>query len=162
MAIDMYDITAPVYTRLLTALGSILSKAKTHAEERGIDATSLLESRLYPDMFNLKQQVQEACRHALGLDALPDMKNPNWPDSERSIDDLIGSIDKTIALIEAIPPEKINDLAETQLDMRGRAMNGLEFQLRFNQANFYFHVTTAYNILRHNGVTIGKRDFLGL
>jgi uncharacterized protein len=164
--ISMYQASVPVLIRMLRSLRAILDKAALHAEARKLDPAVLTGARLFPDMFALTRQVQIASDMAKGCGArLAGVEPPRFEDSEGSFAELAGRIDKTVEFLETLKPEQI-DGSETRdivLPLRGgaREFKGLAYLLHFALPNFYFHVTTAYNILRHNGVELGKMDYLG-
>jgi hypothetical protein len=166
MTISMYQISIPVLVRALNNLDAILVKAAAHADAKKIDPAALIGSRLYPDMFALARQVQVASDTAKGCAArLTGAEPPKYEDTESSFDELSGRIRKTTAYLESFKAEQI-DGAESRtvtLQLRDRTItfDGLDYLLKFVLPNFFFHVTTAYDILRHCGVEIGKRDFLG-
>jgi hypothetical protein len=162
----MYHASVPVYTRMLNNLSEILKKASAHAEARKIDPAVLVSSRLYPDMFALARQVQIASDAAKGCVArLAGMEPPKYEDNETTLADLIARLEKTVAFLNTIKPEQIDGSEEKIIELKvaGKPMTfkGMPFLLNHAMPNVYFHVTTAYNILRHNGVEIGKRDYLG-
>lgn len=166
MAISLYQASAPVFIRLLGNLGAILGKAAAHAEAKKIEPAVMTGLRLMPDMFPLSRQVQIATDMAKGCVArLSGAEPPKYEDSEVNFVDLQARIEKTIAYIKTIQASAI-DGAETRdivlTTPRGKLeFKGLDYLLYFVLPNFYFHVATAYNILRANGVEIGKMDFLG-
>ncbi len=166
MTLSMFEAAVPPLARSLRNLAAILAKAAAHAEAKGIDPAVLLQARLYPDMFPLVRQVQIATDIARrGLARLAGVESTSMEDNEAGFDDLIGRIETTLASLEGITPEQI-DGTETkpiELPIRGETLrfSGQSFLLFFVLPNVYFHVTTAYDILRHNGVELGKRDFLG-
>jgi uncharacterized protein len=166
MTLSMYGAAVPPLARSLTNLSGILAKAATHAEARGIDPAVLLQARLYPDMFPLVRQVQIATDIARrGLARLAGAESTAMADNEASFEELIGRIETTLTSLKGFLPELI-DGTETkpiELPIRGETLHfsGQSFLLFFVLPNVYFHVTTAYDILRHNGVELGKRDFLG-
>ena len=166
MTLSMYGVAVPPLARSLTNLSGILAKAAAHAEANGIDPAVLLQARLYPDMFPLVRQVQIATDIARrGLARLAGVESAAMEDNEASFADLIGRIETTLTSLAAFSPEQI-DGTETkpiELPIRGETLHfsGQSFLLLFVLPNVYFHVTTAYDILRHNGVELGKRDFLG-
>ncbi|MEA5413274.1 DUF1993 domain-containing protein [Synechococcus sp. BA-120 BA3] len=166
MTLSMFEAAVPPLARSLRNLAAVLAKAAAHAEARGIDPAVLLQARLYPDMFPLVRQVQIATDIARrGLARLAGVESSSMEDNEAGFDDLIGRIAATLASLEGFTPEQI-DGTETkaiELPIRGETLrfNGQSFLLFFVLPNVYFHVTTAYDILRHNGVELGKRDFLG-
>jgi hypothetical protein len=151
---------------MLGALSNILDKAAAQAKERGVDPATLIEARLAPDMFAFARQVQIATDHAKGATArLAGREVPSYADDEASFEALKARIGKTLAFIESVPPAAL-DGSETRdvvLKVGGREMrfDGRTYLLHFALPNFYFHVTTAYDILRMNGIEIGKRDFMG-
>lgn len=164
--ISLYEVSVPVFVRTLTNLSAILDKAAAHAEARKIDPSVLLAARLYPDMFPLTRQIQIACDFAKGSVArLAGQEPPKWDDTEVSIADLKARIARTIEFVQAFKPDQFAG-AETrvvELKVREQTMNfkGQAYLLNMALPNFYFHSTTAYAILRHNGVEVGKRDFIG-
>ena len=150
----------------LHCLSSILSKAESHCANRRIDPDALLKARLYPDMFNLIRNVTTACDSAKFTAArLSQTEPPRYEDNEASFAELQGRIAKTITFLETIPDAAFA-AAETRelavpLAPEGTARNGRTYLARFGLPNFYFHLATAYNILRHNGVEVGKGDYMG-
>lgn len=166
MSISMYLATVPPILRSLSNLREILGKAAAHAEARKIDPSVLVNARLYPDMFPLSRQVQIASDMAKGAASrLAGLEPPKYEDNEATFAELVARLDKTIALLESIKPEQIDGAEERDIviPMRDRTLTfkGLPYLLDYVQPNVYFHVATAYAILRHNGVEIGKKDFLG-
>lgn len=166
MTISMYQASVPVFVRMLGNLRMVLEKGAAHAEARKFDAAVLVGSRLYPDMFPLSRQVQIASDIVKGCVArLAGVEVPKYEDSETTFADLFARIDKTVAFMKSIKPEQIDgsEGRDITLQMRSGALQfkGQPYLLHFVLPNFYFHVTTAYNILRHSGVEIGKSDFLG-
>jgi len=166
MTISMYQASAPRFANILKNLSAILDKAKAHAEAKKIDELVLTSSRLYPDMYPLARQVQIACDAAKGAVArLSGMEAPKHEDSEKTFDELKERIAKTLAFIATVKPAQIDGSEEKDivLKLQGKDVpfKGQQYLLGFVLPNFYFHSTTAYNILRHNGVELGKRDFVG-
>ncbi|MGE5526980.1 MAG: DUF1993 domain-containing protein [Rhodospirillaceae bacterium] len=166
MALSMYDISVPAFRKMLGNLSAILSKAEAYAAARKIDPAVLLQSRLFPDMFPLTKQVQIACDFAKGAAArLSGAEVPKYDDNESTFEALRARIAKTLAFIETCKPEKFAgaESRTVNLMMGGTAyeFKGLDYLNHVAFPNFYFHVTTAYNILRHNGVELGKADFVG-
>jgi hypothetical protein len=166
MTISMYETSAPQFVRTLKNLSAILDKAQAHAEARKIDPAALTTFRLYPDMFPLSRQVQIACDAAKGAVArLAGAEVPRHEDTEQSFVDLKARIAKTVAFIETIRPAQIDGSEERDIALKAGSrelkFKGMPYLLGFALPNFYFHVATAYNILRHNGVEIGKTDYLG-
>ena len=167
MTISMYRASVPAFQNMLKALGGVLQKANAHAAAKKIDASVLLGMRLAPDMFALTRQVQIACDFAKGCAArLAGVEVPKYDDGEASFDDLAARIAKTLAFIDTLPREQIEASATRPITLTigGKDMHfdGLTYLLDFVLPNFYFHLTTAYDILRHAGVELGKRDFMGM
>src|SRR5262245_10067990 len=166
MTISMYQASAPRFANTLNNLSAILDKAQAHAEAKKIDPAVLLESRLYPDMFPLVRQVQIASDNAKGAVArLAGVEVPKYEDTEETFADLRARLAKTIDFVESFKPAQIdgseaNDI-HRKLGPREVTWKGMQYLLGFALPNFYFHVVTAYDILRHNGVEVGKRDFIG-
>ena len=167
MSLSLYDLSVPVFTQSLEALSAVLKKASAHAEARKIDPQVLLNARLFPDMFASTRQVQLASDFAKGGAArIAGVDVPSYADTEASFDELDARIAKTLDFIKSIPKEKFIG-AETRditVPMRPepRVFNALVYLRHGALPNFFFHVTTAYDILRHNGVELAKRDFLGV
>jgi len=166
MTISMHAASVPVFKQALGGLSDVLTKAAAYAEARKIDPSVLLTERLAPDMFALTRQVQIASDSAKGAVArLAGVDVPKWEDTETSFAELLERIGKTIAYIESIPTESIDGTEERDITISLRSgdihFKGQRYLLNWALPNFFFHVTTAYNLLRHDGVEIGKRDFLG-
>jgi hypothetical protein len=166
MTISMYQASAPRFIHTLNNLSAILAKAQSHCEARKIDPLVLTAARLYPDMFPLTRQVQIACDAAKGAMArLAGVEVPKHEDTEQTFGELQARIGKTLEFIASVKPALVDGTEDKQvvIKLRGNdvAFKGLVYLLGFAWPNFYFHATTAYNILRHNGVEIGKTDFLG-
>jgi len=166
MTISMYEASIPVFIRMSKNLAVILAKGAAYAEAKKIEPTVLINSRLYPDMFPLARQVQIASDAAKGCGArLAGREPPKFEDNESTFPELLTRIDKTIAYLETLKPEQINGSEQKTITLQIRKNTltflGMPFLLNFALPNFYFHVTTAYDILRHCGVEIGKQDFIG-
>ena len=166
MSHSIYVASVPPMIRSLTNLKSILEKAAAHAEAKKIDPSVLINARLYPDMFPLSRQVQIATDVAKGaVSRLAGVELPKYEDNEATFPELIARLDKTIALLESCQPEQIDGSEDKTITLpmhdRTATFKGLPYLYDFVLPNAYFHVTTAYAILRHNGVEIGKKDFLG-
>lgn len=166
MNISMYEASAPRLTNMLRNLSAILARAEAHAGARKIAPEVLLSARLFPDMFPLSKQVQIACDHAKGAVArLAGVDVPAFADNEQSFAELQERIARTIAFVESIDAAQVNgsETRDIALSIGGQQLQfrGIQYLLGFALPNFYFHLVTAYNILRHNGVDIGKRDFIG-
>ena len=162
----MYQASAPRFANLLKNLSAILDKAKAHAEAKKIDEQVLTSSRLFPDMFPLGRQVQIACDSAKGAVArLAGVEIPKHEDTEKTIPELKARIARTLDFIESVPAAKIDGSEDREVVMKMRSgelkFTGLQYLMGHAYPNFYFHCTTAYNILRANGVELGKRDFIG-
>jgi hypothetical protein len=162
----MYAAAAAM-TRQLTALRGVLQKAEDHCAAKGIDPAVLFQFRLFPDMLPFWRQVTIACDHAKGAaHRLAGREVPSMPDAETSLAELRDRIDRTIALVQSVPAEAYEGAEERSIHMKTRAgemnLSGRDYLWGFALPNFFFHATTAYNILRHNGVELGKGDFLGV
>ena len=166
MTISMYQASIPVSIRSLNNLASILEKGAIYAETKKIDPSVLINSRLSPDMFPLSKQVQIACDIVnRGAARLAGTEAPKFEDNETTFPQLIERIQKTISHLNTFQPEKIDGSEERTITLQIRentlSFQGMPFLLYFVLPNLYFHVTTAYDILRHCGVELGKQDFLG-
>ena len=166
MIISMYQASVPRFVNILGNLSKILDKAQAHVEAKKIDAATLSTYRLFPDMLPMTSQVQIACDTAKGVVArLAGVENPVHEDNEKTLADLKARIAKAIAFIRTVTPAQIDGTEDKEIVIkRGdkeTRYSGMQFLLGHAIPNFYFHVTTTYNILRHNGIEIGKRDYLG-
>ncbi len=167
MSLSLHAASVPVFTQLLGGLADVLAKAQAHATERKIDPDALLQARLFPDMFPLVRQVQIACDFAKSVPArLAGAEVPSWEDSERSFEDLQARIARTVAFIQALDPAAFEAAATREIVLRPgtpkeRTLTGQAYLLAYGLPQFFFHVTTAYALLRHSGVEVGKRDFMG-
>jgi uncharacterized protein len=166
MTISMYQASVPRFVNILGNLTGILDKAQAYVDARKIDDTNLTSYRLFPDMLPMTKQVQIACDNVKGVVArLAGVDIPVYEDNEKSLADLKARIAKTIAFIQTVKPGQIDGTEDKEIVIkRGdkeTRYTGMQFLLGHALPNFYFHVTTAYNILRHSGVDIGKRDYLG-
>ena len=167
MSLSMYDACVPVIKQMLTSLSDVLAKAEAHALEKKIDPAALLQSRLYPDMFPLTRQVQIACDFGKSLPSrLAGLNVPAYDDSEQSFADLQARIAKTLAFVDGIDPASFDGSEDRPIVLRPgtpkeRSLGGRAYLLGYGLPQFFFHVTTAYALLRHNGVGIGKKDFMG-
>ena len=166
MSLAIHDDIVPALTRALTQLRHVLQKGQTHAEANGWDPAVLLGMRLAPDMIPLTRQVQIATDFAKGCGArLAGVAVPAYDDSEQSFAELKARIVKTIAFLESLPPADI-DGSETRAITTGsgektKHFTGQTYLFHYALPHFFFHATTAYNILRHNGLDIGKKNFIG-
>ena len=166
MQISMYQASAPRFVHVLNNLSAMLDKAQAHAEAKKIDPVALTTFRLFPDMFPLSKQVQVACDLSKGAVArLAGVENPKHEDTEQTFAELRARIAKTIAFITSVKREQIDGTEDkdivVKLGKQDYTFKGMQYLLNFTYPNFYFHATTAYNILRHNGVELGKKDFVG-
>jgi hypothetical protein len=162
----MYDASIPPLKRALSNLSHILKKGEEHADAKKIEHSVLLNARLFPDMFPLSQQVQIATDMSKGAAArLAGLEVPSYEDNETTFEQLQARIAKTIAFIDSVQPAQLEGAETREITINVRKMElkftGQSYLLAWVNPNVYFHVTTAYNILRHNGVELGKPDFLG-
>jgi hypothetical protein len=164
---SMSNASIPVFEIGLNALSALLDKAEAYAAAKSIDTTVLLNTRLFPDMFTLTQQVQSACDQAKnGCARLAGIIDPpRYEDNEKTIPELKARIARTVAFVKTLDMKQIEESADREITFplgpnKGH-MKGADYLNHFAVPNFYFHVTTAYDILRHCGVDIGKRDFMG-
>jgi hypothetical protein len=165
MAISMYRASVPVLLQMLGALSGVLDKAAAFAAAKKVDPSVLLNARLAPDMFPLTRQVQIAADFAKGLAArLAGQEPPKYADDETSFEQLKARVAKTIAFIKELKPAQIDGSEERDINItlggQPRNFKGENYLTGFALPNFFFHVTTAYAILRHNGVEIGKTDYM--
>ena len=166
MTISMYQASVPRFVNILGNLAGILDKAQAHVDARKLDPTALTAYRLFPDMLPMTKQVQIACDTAKGVVArLAGVEIPAYEDNENTLAELKARIAKTVAFIQTVTPAQIDGSEDKAIVIkRGDKethYKSMQFLLGHALPNFYFHVTTTYNILRHNGVEIGKRDYLG-
>jgi uncharacterized protein len=163
----MYDISVPVLIHNLNALSAILKKAEAHCEAKKIKPEALLNFQLFPDMFNFTKQVQLASDFAKGPGArLSGTPVPSFADEEKTFEELQARIAKTIAFLQGLDAKAFEGAAGREVTIRvsrteEKTMSGQDYYFGAALPNFFFHMTTAYNILRHNGVELGKGNFLG-
>jgi hypothetical protein len=162
----LYQATVPVFVQTLNALDAIIDKAAAYAAERKVDPAVFLGSRLRPDMLPFVRQTQIVCDNAKNMTArLAGVEPPRFEDNEASFDEIKARIKKTLAYIATVDANAIESGADREivfpLGPNKMKMKGADYIFHFALPNFYFHLTTAYAILRHNGLEIGKRDFLG-
>ena len=165
MSLSMYQASVPVFVRLLGNLSKILEKGAAHAAARKIDPAVFLSARLAPDMLPLTRQVQIATHGIKGCVArLAGVEVPSYPDTETTFPELQARIARTVELLNGFAPGQLDGSEERAISLKfGEVISfsGRDYLLTFVYPHVLFHVTTAYNILRHNGVEIGKMDFLG-
>ena len=166
---NLYTVTIPPIVKTLKALSLILDKAAVHAEAKKLSwmdfQESLMSDKIIFDQFDFKHQVQIACDNAKGVAArLAEVEVPKHEDTEKTIAELKARIDKTLAFVESIKPEQIIGKEDIRVSLPywdGKSMSGFEYATLQLMPNFYFHATTAYQILRKNGISLGKGDFMG-
>lgn len=166
MSISMYQAAVPVFIRMLRNLRAILEKGAAHADAKKFDSAVLVSSRLAPDMLALARQVQIASDTAKGCAArLGGIDPPKFEDNEKSFPELLARLDKTVAFLKTVKPAQIDGSEDRDITLKfpnqTLHFKGMQYLTHFALPNFYFHVTTAYCILRHNGVELGKADFIG-
>ncbi len=166
MNVSVYAVSIEIFTSALTNLSGLLEKGAAHATERKFDPAVLVSARLAPDMLPLSRQIQIACDLAKSSAArLAGQEPPRFEDNEKTFEELRARIAKTLDYLKSIPARALEGAAERDIRVpageRTLEFKGLAFVQRWAIPNLFFHVTTAYNILRHNGVNLGKRDFLG-
>lgn len=167
MTVPMYQSSVPVFKQMLGSLDDVLAKAEAHATARSIEASALLQARLFPDMFPLVRQVQVACDFALGACArLAGVDVPSYEATEQSFADLHARIAKTASFIDGLKESQFADAAAREIILRPgtpkeRRFSGQAYLLHYGLPQFFFHVTAAYAVLRHNGVELSKKDFMG-
>jgi len=162
----MYQASVPVFVRMLDNLSRILELATQYADEKKIDPSVLINARLAPDMFPLSRQIQIATDVAKGCAArLAGLEVPSYEDNENTLPELLARIAKTVAFVQSVSAEKIDGSEDKAITLKLRNQEvsflGQPYLLNFVLPNFYFHITTTYTILRHNGMPLGKMDFLG-
>jgi hypothetical protein len=167
MTISMYKASVPIFVQFLTSLSAVLDKAAAHAEAKKIDASVLLNTRLAPDMFPLVRQVRAATDHAVNAcGRLAGAELPTFTNTEATIPELKDRIATTIDFLRSLEPKQIDGREDVEIKITfpsgaTREFTGQSLLLNNSLPNFYFHCTTAYDILRHCGVELGKRDFMG-
>jgi hypothetical protein len=166
MTISMYKTSVPIFVQFLTSMSAVLDKAAAHCEAKKIEPAALLNMRLYPDMYPLVRQVRAVTDHAIsGTARLAGAELITFPNNEASFLEVKDRIAKAIDFVKSFKPAQIDGTEDKEIVVKfssgERKFNGQAFLLNFCLPNFYFHDTTAYNILRHCGIEIGKRDFMG-
>jgi len=161
----MYHASVPVFIQLLGGLKGVIEKAEAHATGRKWDESTVLNERLYPDMFTLARQVRQASEHALGAGRAAGVPVPELPAIDNSYAEMKARIDKTIDFLKGLRPNQLDGKEDTQVTItqggQPRNFRAQNYLYHLAMPNFYFHTTTAYNILRSLGIEIGKRDFMG-
>jgi hypothetical protein len=165
MTVSMFKASAPIFVQFLTSLSAVLDKAAAHAEAKKIDQSVLVNTRLYPDMFPLVRQVRAATDHAISAcGKLAGVELLTFANTESSIPELKDRIAKAVEFIKSIKPAQIDGTEDKEITIKfasgERKFTGQSLLLNFCLPNFYFHATTAYDILRHCGIEVGKRDFM--
>ncbi|MDR3385955.1 MAG: DUF1993 domain-containing protein [Rudaea sp.] len=167
MTVSIYTASIPVFKQMLCGLDAVLGKAQVHAAEKKIEPAAFTQARLFPDMFPLGKQVQIACDFARGISArLAGAEVPVYEDKEQSFDELRALIAKTLAFVAGFDASRFDGSAQREIVLRPgtpkeKRLSGENYLLNYGLPQFFFHVTTAYALLRHNGVEIGKRDYMG-
>ena len=167
MTTSLFTTAVPVFNQMLGGLSGVLSKAQAHAEARSIEPDALLQARLFPDMFPLLRQVCIACDFAKSVSArLAGVAVPAFDDNEASFADLQARIDKTLAFVNGLSAAQFEGSASREIVTQAgtpkeKRFVGTSYLLNYGLPHFFFHVTTAYDILRHNGVEVGKKDYIG-
>ena len=167
MTSPLYTHSVPVFKQMLTALKTILSQAATHAADKAIEPDALLQARLFPDMFPLLKQVQIAADFSRGISArLAGVDVPVYDGQEKTFADLDALLTQTLAFLDCVDPARFDGQESSEIVLRPgtpkeKKLSGQAYLANYGLPQFFFHVTTAYDILRHNGVAIGKRDYMG-
>lgn len=167
MTSAMYTHSVPVFKQMLTALKAILVQASEHAAAKSIEPDALLQARLAPDMFALLKQVQIAADFARGISArLAGVEVPKFEGQEKTFADLDALLTQTLAFLDSVNASQFEGKEGAEIVLRPgtpkeKKLNGQAYLANYGLPQFFFHVTTAYDILRHNGLAIGKRDFMG-
>ena len=167
MTSPMYTHSVPVFKQMLTAMKAILAQADAHAAARSIEPDALLQARLYPDMFQLVKQVQIAADFSRGISArLAGIEVPTYEASEKSFADLDALLVRTLEFLDSVKPTQFEGSETKEIVLRPgtpkeKKLSGQAYLANYGLPQFFFHVTTAYNLLRHNGLSIGKRDYMG-
>lgn len=167
MSVSLYTATVPVFKQMLLALSDVLKKGEAHVQKHQTDPAALLQSRLFPDMLPLVRQVQIACDFAKSVPArIAGVEVAAYEDSEQSFGELQQRIAKTLALIEGMTEKQLSESEVKDVVLRPgtpkeKKLTIEDYALKYGMPQFFFHVTTAYNLLRHHGVGIGKKDYMG-
>jgi len=167
MTITLYAASVPLFKQMLTSLSDILHKTEVHRAEKNIEASALLQARLFPDMFALIRQVQIAADFARGISSrLAGVEVPKYDDNEQTFADLHDLLAKTLTYLDSFTPEQINGQEDREIITRPgtpkeRRFNAQDYLLTYGIPQFFFHISTSYAILRHSGIAVGKRDYMG-
>jgi uncharacterized protein len=167
MTLSLYEASVPVFKQMLGGLDAVLGKAQASAVARKFEPGALIQARLYPDMFPLGKQVQIACDFARGVSArLAGADVPAYEDKEETFEELRALIARTLAFVDGVDAANFDGSASREIVLRPgtpkeKRLSGTNYLLSYGLPQFFFHVTTAYALLRHNGVEIGKRDYMG-
>ncbi|MEY4882783.1 MAG: hypothetical protein RIS34_637 [Pseudomonadota bacterium] len=167
MTQSLYATTIPVFKQMLGGLKTVLGKAEAHVADKKIDPNALLQARLFPDMFTLTRQVQVACDFAKSVSArLAGVDVPSMADSEQTFADLQARINAVLAFMDSLDVARFDEAATREIVTQAgtpkeKRFTGQSYLLNYGLPHFFFHTTTAYDILRHNGVEVGKKDYIG-
>lgn len=167
MTLSMHAASVPVFKQMLRSLADVLAKAEAHVAERKIDPDALLQARLFPDMFPLVRQVQIACDFAKSVSArLAGAQVPAYDDTEQTFAELQARIARTLGFIDSLDAHAFEGSGQREIVLRPgtpkeRVIGGQAYLLNYGLPQFFFHATTTYALLRHNGVELGKKDFMG-
>jgi hypothetical protein len=167
MSLSFYSASVPVFKQFLISLKDLLAKAEKFSQQKELDDAVLLQSRLYPDMFPLVRQVQIAADFAKSVSArLAGVDVPSYEDSEQTFAQLQQRLDKTLSFLDTLTAEQFADAADKEIVLRPgtpkeKRFTGTQYLAQYGLPQFYFHVTTSYALLRHNGVEVGKKDYMG-
>jgi hypothetical protein len=165
MAITLYSGFVPVCLQLLGGLKTVLQKCEAHTTEQKWDLAVVLNLRLFPDMFTLERQVRQVCNHALGAARVAGVDLPSLPDQDNSFAEVQSRIDKTVDFLKGLKPNQLDGKDDSQVTVtvggQPRQFKASNYLYHFAMLQVQFHATTAYDIIRHVGVTVGKRDYLG-
>ena len=165
MPISMYHASVPVFLQLLGGLKGVIEKAEAHATAHKWEENALLNWRLYPDMFTFARQVRQASEHAFGAGRAAGVEVPSLPAIDNSFAEMKARIDKTIDFLKGLRSNQLDGKEDSTVTITAggqqRNFRAQVYLYHFAMPNFYFHITTAYDIMRHNGVMLGKRDYLG-
>jgi uncharacterized protein len=166
MSFTLYDAGVPATIQILSSISAVLDKAASYCEEKKINPSVLVDYRLAPDMLPLSSQIQIMSDHAKGMAVrLAGAENPSYADTETTLPELQARIAKTLAFVKSFTREQIDGAEDKEITLKLAGnevkLSGRQYLVNFMLPNFYFHAATAYDILRHAGVPLGKRDFLG-